>query len=366
MPVKRDVHLNNTLITIANTGGRNYIYNITFVKILKKKNPVAIIDTKVILHSIGTHFGFPGICRLPNNGLLVVAREGKFHAALGDFGKIVGVHSTDRGVSWNTPVTVISLPAADLRDPAATRLSNGRVVVTFACSGKTCGHSGQAVHSDDEGRSWSSPVPTMEVFSPNGITEQNDTLFYLGMRQRADSSFNEIVRSTDHGETWSRYSEVAGSKAYGEHMTWVFYDEPSLAILPGGKWISHFRVDADNAIRQSHSTSYGSTGTWSVPLRTGIGVTPSSLLFVNDTMLISSGAVRKDRYGIRITVSTDGGVSWDDNSTAVIAETDGPADLGYTKTIALDNQEFYSVFYMQNRNNNGSSIFGVRWKFNRS
>lgn len=108
--------------------------------------------------------------------------------------------------------------------PGLTRAGNGDLLVSF-CTQFDCQPGGEAflIRSTDEGRTWNTPVPLVRSKKPDGCinlsvgltTLKDGTLLYPCCDARITRKWDQheadliILRSNDHGMTWSDANPVA-------------------------------------------------------------------------------------------------------------------------------------------------------------
>ena len=206
----------------------------------------------------GDYEAFPDVCRLANGDLFVVFYAGYGHVSnprddLPRGGAIYGLRSSDEGRTWSDPFLVVDTPKDD-RDPHATQLANGDVLVSFFDS----------VYDTEDGK------------------RKRDAEVY-------------VVRSTDGGTTWGEpkvvttpYQDKAG---IGRR---VFVCGPpaqlkdSHVVLP----IYHEEVPGHYVTAVVHSHDFGHTWTNVVPvdpeqsLQFSYGFCEASIARVSDGRLI--------------------------------------------------------------------------------
>lgn len=167
--------------------------------------------------------------------------------------------STDGGATWSGE-RVIAKSASDLRDPSLTRLSTGRLILSYftydAANRLVIGTETRT--SDDGGTTWAAPVAVPSTI-PRAATSakiievrgSGDLLIPLYGTQGSDPhSSAVIVRSTDKGASWSGNQKTVASGAGT-----VDWTEPAIAELENG----HLRVLARTLGNGIQLDSYNST-----------------------------------------------------------------------------------------------------------
>ena len=141
-------------------------------------SPVVIVDKAGVYEAT---FGGNNIVVMPNANWLVVYYAGLTHVSLD--GKINGTISTDLGATWGAPFTIIDTANVDDRNCLATVIGS-RIIVYYVEYDKLDGISGDgyAVHSDDNGATWSAKSPLWLMFeqkSPFDEPVLYDGKYYL-------------------------------------------------------------------------------------------------------------------------------------------------------------------------------------------
>lgn len=316
------------------------------------------------------HFAFPGVALLPGGDLVVVYREGTVHGAE-PTGKVSLSRSTDGGRTWLPRVTALDRPGVDDRDPSIFQMRDGTLLLFSADCLCT---------SRDGGRTWTDPLPT-PVFGPKGGVEDEDGyIVYGGLQRAVQRDFTRIAgasailqanaahRSRDWGRTW----EPAGIATYTLYLEgrsdYVWYDEPSLCVLPNQFWIFAARVDLDGFARIIRSPDRGQT--WQPVLKTPVWGYPQHLLPLQDGRLLMTYGYRRPPFGVRACLSSDQGQTWDVAEEIVLRMDGGTppgeprtvadGDLGYPTSVQLADGSILTVYY---HNTAGSNCFiaATRW-----
>jgi len=186
------------------------------------------------------------------------------------------------------------------------------------------------------------------VFSPHGPVEGPDAaLYWVGERTVEGRTAVEIHRSADLGQTWTRHSEVAYCRPYGQPLTWEYWDEPHLVFLPGGKAICTMRVEVDGYVRHSYSRDDGKT--WSWPKKLPVWGFPQQICRLADGRLLMAYGYRREPHGIRACLSSDEGRTWDLSREIVLRHEGGHGDLGYPYSIQLKDGRVFTVYYYNHK-----------------
>ncbi|MGQ7312590.1 exo-alpha-sialidase [Microbacterium arabinogalactanolyticum] len=216
--------------------------------------------------------GQPGVqCRayfpdlaIGNQGeLILVYRWASSH--VGSRGDIRMKKSTDGGATW-TGEQVIASSTSDLRDPSITRLSTGRLIVSYFTYDQTASAviGTQTRTSDNDGASWAAPVNVTSTL-PHAATSAKiievrgtgELLIPLYGKQGSDPNNSiVIVRSTDKGVSWSGNQKTIASGSGTTDWT-----EPAIAELEDGHLRVIARTNANGFQYDSYSGTYMTTWT---------------------------------------------------------------------------------------------------------
>lgn len=137
-------------------------------------------------------------------------------------------------------------------------------------------------------------------------------------------------------------------------VSWVGYEHPDgFAIMPSsiltedGHIITALRMHAGNKnwIELFASDDEGRSWKWlCTPVEdTGIGGNPPMLLRLNDGRLCLIYGYRKQPYGIRMKLSSDGGITWSDEF--LIRDDGGNHDIGYPRAVQLNDGRLIIAYY---------------------
>jgi len=166
------------------------------------------------------------------------------------------------------------------------------------------------------------------------------------------------LRSTDGGSTWGDAALVADGTELRTH-----YLEPSLTRLEDGRLISMLRTRGEGQgaderaglkriggmtnyfgyLFQSVSEDDGRT--WSDPAKTPMWGFPGQVLELADGRLLCTYSHRREPYGVRGTLSYDGGRTWDIANEIIIRADGGTWDLGYPGAIQLSDGTVLVAYY---------------------
>lgn len=306
----------------------------------------------------GEYEAFPDVCRLANGDLFVVFYGGYGHVSnprdnLPRGGAVYGVRSSDEGKTWSEPFVVVDTPEDD-RDPHATQLANGDILVSFFDSvyyredGKRK-RDAQAyvVRSTDGGKTWGEPnVITTPYKDKAGIGRR---VFVCGPPMQLKDSHvvvpiyhqevpnhyvTAVVHSNDYGHTWNKVVPVDPEKSlefsYG-------FCEASIARCSDGRLIILMRP----GMHQAYSSDEGYTWTEATKLPHR-GDAPTVMLTSDDILVVAHR-----HPGTSVTISADDGATW---SRAYQVDTVGGA---YPGLVELKDGAIMCIYYEEGK---GSDI----------
>src|SRR3954471_15445826 len=139
----------------------------------------------------------------------------------GSSARIVGIESSDQGVTWSEPRVIVDNDAGNnVMSVSLLRLQSGRIAMCYAHKNSWIDCHERVRYSDDEGRTWSEPV--LIVAAPGYFVLNNDRVIQLSTgrlvvpvafhRSRladpeSDKSFDSRAIdlwyfSDDEGKTW--------------------------------------------------------------------------------------------------------------------------------------------------------------------
>lgn len=221
----------------------------------------------------GGHNGFPGAIRLASGRIVIVWRSGSKHEG-GTSGVIKGTHSDDDGQTWSSPVTVLSESGIDLRDPALSLLSDGRIAMSlFRYNGSSLGVN--ASYSSNDGATWTTPAPipfsnTAWSACSGPLAEPTPgTLLAFSYGRDTGDTYTSIryVTSTDNGATWGGETLLLD----GETDT-TKYEEPFPGVLADGRLMVDVRQGYSGTALWRRRLIRSLAGEWSTPAQITSGV----------------------------------------------------------------------------------------------
>lgn len=261
-----------------------------------------VIERVETIYQNTVHTNFPFAELLPSGTVAL-------NISLGRHGGVEhpkGLLSRDRGRTWEEPDHAI--PSMCL-----AVLGSGRVVSLRTWGGEPRDdgtYVGRLSWSDDGGATWSDK--TVPAAMPQGVKPYTHRSLvalpdgvvlctYYSTRPGQEKAHCGLLRSTDGGETWAHFAEIA----YDPAAPAEGYDEPAMVRLANGDLLCLLRTGGPMC--QTRSRDGGRT--WSPPVRIlDHGVNPDLCLMQSGVLVASYG-----RPNAGIMFSFDGtGERWDE------------------------------------------------------
>jgi len=157
------------------------------------------------------------------------------------------------------------------------------------------------------------------------------------------------LRSTDRGATWTQQGQVGDGAADRLHFL-----EPGWVRLRNGRLIAMLRTRGEGAanVREAppagflfQSVSDDEGRTWTKPQATPLWGFPAHLLELRDGRVLCAYGYRQKPYGVRATLSHDGGRTWDAAREIVVRDDGGNSDLGYPFSVQLPDGTVLMAYY---------------------
>ena len=327
---------------------------------MTKKTQEAELPYKIISRGAdaGEYQGFPDACRLHNGDIAVVFYAGYDHISYPNSeyptgGKICMTRSSDEGRSWSEPVVIYD-DEYDNRDPHIAQLSTGTLICSFFSlqrkeehpQGYKCAGP-QIIRSHDGGTTWEAKgeliqMDTADWVCSAPVRELPDGTCILPIyHQDVNGAWGGVVRSHDHGATWSR--EIPIGKESGLFLP----AETDLIQLEDGSLYAALRGDQGQHMHFATSPDLGLT--WSPVQDIGfIGHAPHFNRLSSGEILL---AYRGSNTNLR--VSRDEGKTWL-----------GPYIIdipwgAYPATVELKDGSILAVYYTDGT---GSTVRALRFR----
>lgn len=206
--------------------------------------------------------------------------------------------------------------------------------------------------STDNGQTWSPRepirmpgVPALVARCPALELPNGDLLLATGYRpslrvpERGSREYPytaHVIRSGDKGKTWSKPALVAEDPHHDMHFI-----ESGITRLRDGRIILMHRTE--NYFYQSDSTDDGRS--FSKPRKTPMWGWVAYLMQLRDGRVLCIYGHRRPPFGVRATISRDGGRSWDIQNEIVIRADGGDGDLGYPSAIEFEDGRVLTVYW---------------------
>ncbi len=282
---------------------------------------------------------FPVLARAADGAIVAAYRDGAGH--MGRPGFLVSSRSEDAGRSWSEPVIVVKTAEYDDRNPAIGVAKDGSITVAYHANGMydadgsymTDRRDPKAVHtglvrSADHGRTWSAPMrwtdaTEWDAMSPYGsiLTLDDGT-----MAMPIYSETSCLLRSTDGGRSWGDLSLVAED-----------VNESAFCVLRSGKWLCLARLEdgGDSGCMVMRTSDDGSR-TWSgpTPFLTGRRL-PADLLPLSNGSVLAVYGYRDAPCGARATLIAGDGTTVGDTEL-VLHDASRTGDCGYPSVVLAD------------------------------
>jgi Neuraminidase (sialidase) len=272
-------------------------------------------------------------------------------AADGAAAKIVGIESSDQGLTWSAPRIVVDNKGAgnNVMSVSLLRLKSGCIGLFYAHKNSWTDCRERVRFSDDEGKTWSEP--TLIVAAPGYFVLNNDRVIQLSTgrlivpvafhRSRdtdPNSSKSFDARgidlwylSDDEGKTWREAKSMWALPA----KTTSGLQEPGVVELADGTIFCWSRTDQGHQF-EMRSTDHGET--WSAPIAGPLAspTSPASIKMIPGTTRLL--AIFNDHSGkfpfskgrrtpLVSALSDDGGKTWHSNK---LVESDPDSWYCYT------------------------------------
>jgi len=339
------------------------------------------------------HQAFPSVTRLADGQLLLVFRLGAGHVEAS--GRIMKQFGAPDASQWSTPEVLVDAPDIDDRDPSATTLDDGSVLVSyFQYRTEAVGNDTLILHQVFTGTSvdgaqtftpftqasagpmavanpsidgsglWvdggGDPIvvtacssPAVAVGQTVAIPTYGGNTLNLGNLAAAPRSTIALLASASAAGPWTS-QPVAPDAA---PSTWL--QEPALLPLSTGAWLIHARTAEDTSpsspgpLVQALSTDQGASWSSWAPFDF-VGHAPD-LLELDNGVVLSAFREINDAFTqewVSFVHSLDHGATW---SAPRQVEDCGAVECGYPSLVELPGNRLLMVYYAAG----GASIDGV-------
>src|SRR5579862_872400 len=268
------------------------------------------------------------------------------------------MRSDDEGKTWSDPVPMIDTEWDD-RSPSVAQLPDGTLVASFFTYPSTAVG---IIRSFDDGRTWEqtpikicAPYHSLATDGPPLVMPDGSILLAAYGAEKPDSPYEAIgiFASRDRGATWQYLASIRAA----HEMT-----EPGLARVRDGTLV----VITRNEGALSWSKDGGKT--WTAPSSLPARIFDPWLLTLRDgTLLCVHGSYNKPHRGLRALVSKDGGKSWNGEGPDYGFAVD-PSVYGYSRGVELPDGSIYLVFQATGGHKaedaKSMTIYGMRLRVN--
>ncbi len=337
----------------------------------------------------------PSCCTAPNGDILVAFRRqpnrktcrGMWNMHIDPDSHVCLVRSADGGKTWSDRQIVWNVPGVGNNDPCLTRLSDGRILLTFfnwevvdaltradaqgpnftrdyhrkqpnnPWPGIFMMTGGAILHSDDAGRTWSEARTVAVPASYHGgrcaiqgkIAELPDGRLLLPVyaARGAQTPFESLcLLSEDRGLSFAYQGTIAGGQDDG-----TGFGENTLLALANGDVVSFLRPENDpgktQALWLSRSKDQGKT--WACNPVPGVkGVPQKAFHLSNGNVFLIYGYRFEPSWGVRARVIDPECRNIADATEIVIRDDGADADLGYPDAIEWEPGKILCVYYFSN------------------
>jgi sialidase-1 len=224
------------------------------------------IEKLTISRNDDTYECFPYICRSRTGRIILTYRESNGHVA-SEFCRLIVRTSDDAGHTWSEAQVIRDEDKSTgilttWNCPKIQQLKDGRILLlcdTYLFPPGEWGEGEANCHialwfSDDDGESWSDPIPTpVKGICPDIVTEMDDGRWMLPSNvtnPKTERSIQNITTSRDEGRTWEAPLTIFDSpdRELGE---------ATIVPCPNGELVVYLREDSGSPLQKMISTDGG-------------------------------------------------------------------------------------------------------------
>ncbi len=211
---------------------------------------------------------------------------------------------------------------------------------------------GSFVHrSNDGGSTWSTSeldiAPYQGAFSPKGPVDlgNGEVVLALGSHEHDPLGASFLVRSLDGGRSWGRPERVARTPG-------LVFSEPCLVAVDDRRLLVFSREETTGYVHQSASDDRGFSWSPAVPL--GLWGFPVHAIRLRDGRTLIVYGRRRRPFGIRGSISADGGRTWGSEFVVRtgLRDSRGGFNLGYPSVIEYDDGLAFVAYYAEDGRGN--------------
>jgi hypothetical protein len=301
------------------------------------------IQTGVVARADGAAFALnaiPCVTATPGGNLIAVwcARAADPKSKL----RVVGVRSSDGGLTWTPPFALIDNAGKSDADPSIV-IDGKRIVVlcsTLTVPGKILATETWVTASDDEGKSWTQPI---QASQPHKYTDGKvhvghklkdgrlavgyswDVFCEKGLSPATEGEMElraGLMFSSDGGRHWVAGGDMSAHPAKLTPHAVNGVDEPATVILENGEVYALLRTATDH-LWESRSRDAGAS--WSAPVPSPLvgHNAPAALWRLRDSgdVVVAWNESPLNRWPLVAAISRDGCRTW--SRSKVIVDTGG-------------------------------------------
>jgi hypothetical protein len=216
-----------------------------------------------------------------------------------------------------------------------------RMVEDVEYLGASGDQGGWVMISGDEGHTWKLQGPGPDSVH-GGIQLASGDLLVAAYRKDAAIG---IDRASPRDLIWERRTTFSCPDLSDRR-----FGEPHIAQLPSGRLVLMLRSTAipyDDESPGNHlwvTWSDDEGHTWGEAQPTGLWGYPPHLLTLSDGRLLCTYGYRRNPFGERACVSSDG-ITWDPANEVVLRDDSDSGDLGYPASLELEPGRILTVYY---------------------
>lgn len=295
-----------------------------------------------------------------------------------DRGEHVVLRSRDGGMTWPIDglTSVYTRPDWDNKTRALTpaqpaqcakydpRADGYCLISGYGIPTEDARHIAFTTVSTDRGQTWQDPVlvPNMGHFlhlggRPSYVIREDGLLLLTihGSRSEKSKGFSVplVFASADGGGSWRLLAEIELTPPR------IMGIMPYPLILHDGRILLAVRRQYDMANAYTEVYSSGDGGQiWTFLSRANDWGAPANLTELADGRLVCTYGYRQFPWGIRATVSEDGGRTW--GNEIILRDDGGSGDLGYPRTLLRPDGKLITVYYYNTKDDPVQMRGGVR------
>ena len=224
----------------------------------------------------------PILRRMPNGELLLVSQCGGVTEPAPE-NRVYVFHSKDEGETWSKPVLIRPEDGKAVYLTEVSVIGEKIIVHLTIHNGHFVDWTCDQVVSEDNGYTWRSigPIPGYETYTfPRGMIRLSDGRLMMAMQRypvdeaentrlrennlklywdaQAPYVSNEVIVSSDEGETWQKLGGVEIPMPWTPGRLWI-WSEPTIVELNDGRIAMYLRWGGTGKLWYSESTDGGKT-----------------------------------------------------------------------------------------------------------